>query len=626
MLRMKRKWMIVILCTLVVMYGSFGQVFAVEEEEEEGAVEMKEVVVTATRVPTAEREIGSSVTVITEEEIKAKGYTTVREVLKGSLGLDVVSTGGPGAGTSVFLRGANSYHTLVLIDGMEASDPSQTQRQYDLAQLTVGNIERVEIVRGPQSVLYGADAMGGVINIITKRRKEPTFYFGAEGGSYSTARQFLGLGAGNEWIDFSLDCSHIRTDGFSASDADLPGNMEDDAWENTTVSSRLGLAPTDWLDMGVSFRFHDGRTELDDGGGPNNDLEKYHVDKQEVFIRPNLQVNLFDGLWEQTLAYGLTIHNRYYDDHPWGDSKYYGQKHEISWQHNLYLHKVNTLTLGVEYEREGMESTYFDQDSTYTCSLFAQDQIKLFDISFTTVGIRWDNHEEFGDHVTFRVAQAFVFDKIGTTIKGSVGTGFRAPSLYELYSSYGDPNFDPEESVGWDVGAEQSLFDDRITLGVTYFHNEFDDLIDFNLVTYLYEQVDHAETWGVESFIKVFPFKDLSARVMYTYTNTDDDEGLPLLRRPMHKGGLNVCYRFLDERGTANLDVLFVGKRDDSVGGERVDLDEYVVVNLGASFKIHKYVELFAHIENLFDEDYEEAFGYGTPGFSVYGGVTLSIF
>jgi vitamin B12 transporter len=171
MLRMKRNWMIIVLCTMVVAFGSVGQVFAAEEE----AVELKEVVVTATRVPTLEGEIGSSVTVITEEEIKAKGYATAKDVLKGSLGIDVVSTGGPGAGTSVFLRGANSYHTLVLIDGMEVGDPSLMQRRFDLANLTVDNIERIEIVRGPQSVLYGADAMGGVINIITKRRKEPTF-------------------------------------------------------------------------------------------------------------------------------------------------------------------------------------------------------------------------------------------------------------------------------------------------------------------------------------------------------------------------------------------------------------------------------------------------------------------
>ena len=624
---MKRYWMIVVLCTIVVLFGTCGQLFAEE------AVELEEVVVTATKVPTSEREIGSSVTVITEEEIKAKGYTAVKEVLKGSLGLDVVSAGGPGAQTSVFLRGANGYHTLVLIDGMEAGDSSGTQRLFDFANLTVENIERIEIVRGPQSVLYGADAMGGVINIITKRWvKDPTLYVGAEGGSFSTARQFVGVGAANDWVDFSFAFSHIRTEGFSTIDEDLPGVEEDDPWENFTVSSRLGIAPTDWLDFGVSFRLHDGMTELDDGYF-YQDVEGYHMNKQELFIRPHLQVAAFNGFWEQTFAYGFTTHSKAFIDDPWGDSDYDGEKHEVSWQNNLYLHKTNTLTLGFEYEKEAAESTFMDPESAYTYSIFAQDQIKLFDISYTTLGVRWDHHKEFGDHTTFRVTQAFVFDKIGTTIKGSIGTGFRAPSLYELYAPpffgmpVGNPNLDPEESIGWDVGAEQSLFNDLIILGVTYFHNEFDDLIDYDFVLG-YVNVDDAETWGIESFIEVLPFKDLSARVMYTYTHTEDDEGLPLLRRPLHKAGLNARYRFLDDRGTANLDLLYVGERDDvnASVGSRVEVDDYVVVNLSGSFKVHKYVEVFARIENLFNENYEEVFGYGTPGISAYGGIKLIFF
>jgi len=628
-----RRYGIGIFLCIAIVFGCMGHLSAAETD----TTELEEVVVTATKVPTAEREIGSSVTVITEEEIKARGYTTAKEVLKGTLGLDVISNGGPGSQTSVFLRGANSYHTLILIDGMEMGDPSLVQRRFDLGNLTVDNIERIEIVRGPQSVLYGADAMGGVINIITKRgKKEPYVYAGVEGGSYDTFRQFAGVGAANEWANFSLAFSHIRTEGFSSADADLPGNKEDDGWENFTVSSRLGVTPSDWLDMGVSFRFHDGWTELDSGGGANQDVEDYHENKQEVFVRPYIKAQAFDGLWEQVLVYGFTNHDRAYRDNPGGDSDYEGEKHELSWQHNLYLHKTNTLTVGFEYENEAMKSV--DpwgppmDESAYTYSLFAQDQIKLFDISYTTLGVRWDHHKEFGDHATFRVTQAFVIDKTGTTVKGSIGTGFRAPSLYELYGPpwwgmpVGNPNLDPEESIGWDVGVEQSLFDELMTLGATYFHNRFDDLINYDYALG-YVNIDDAETWGIESFIEVLPFKDLSARVMYTYTHTEDEQGDPLLRRPAHKGSFNVCYRFLEGRGTANLDVLIVGERDDYnyyVGD--VEVDEYVVVNLSGSFKIHKYVELFARIENLFNEDYEEVYGYGTPGISAYGGIKLTFF
>ena len=629
------KTWIVIYSVLVIVFSPF-QTMAQEKIEEEVA-ELKEVVVTATRVPILEKEVGSSVTVITEEEIEAKGYSTVKEVLKGSLGLDVVSTGGPGAETSVFLRGANSYHTLVLIDGMGVGDPSLPQRQFNFANLTVDNIERVEIVRGPQSVLYGADAMGGVINIITKRgEKRPYLYMGAEAGSYSTWRGLAGTGFASEKADFSLAYSHTRTDGFSAADEDLPGNVEDDSWENTTVCTRAGVTPSDWIDMGVSFRFQKGRTDLDMGGGPYRDVEDYHLNRREVFGRPYINAVAFDGIWEQIFAYGFVDHRGEYINDPWGDSSYEGEKHEISWQHNLYIKEANTLTAGIEYEKEGMQSETpvgRMDESAYTHSLFAQDQIRLSDASFTTAGARWDRHKEFGSHVTFRVTQAFVTDKTGTKVKGSFGTGFRAPSLYELNAPafwgmpVGNPALDPEKSKGWDAGVEQSLLDDRLTVGVTYFANGFDDLINY-VYGLGYVNIEEAETRGVEAFIEAIPVKGLSTQLSYTYTETEDDQGERLIRRPLNKVGLNVCYRFLDGRGTANLDIPYVGERDDmdfsAFPARRVSLDDYAVVNLRGSFKVHRDLEVFGRIENLFDEDYEQAFGYGTPGFSAYGGMKLT--
>jgi vitamin B12 transporter len=605
-------------------------------QEEDDVIIMEENIVTATRVPTPTEEVGSSITVITAKDIEAKGYVTVQDVLKGTPGLDVVSNGGPGQMTSVFLRGANSYHTLVLIDGVEMNDPTGANRGFNFSNLTVDNIERIEILRGPQSPLYGADAMGGVINIITKKGEGmPKFYLGSEGGSYKTWREFAGASMGSERVNASVAFSHNSSDGFSSADDDLPGNDEDDKWENTSASARLGFVLSENADLDFIGRFQDGRTHIDMGGGANKDAEDYHVNEHKVFTRMQAHVFAFDGLWEQTLAYGFADHDREYRDYPYGDdSDFDGKKHEISWQNNFYFHETNTLTLGLEYEKEETDNHEDLDESAYTQSVFVQDQIKLGGFSFTTIGLRYDDHEEFGSETTFRITQAFLVKDLGTKFKGSYGTGFRAPSLYELYAPLwggmpvGNSDLDPEESEGWDIGIEQSLFNNYVNIGITYFYNDFDDLIDYDWVKG-YVNVNDAKTSGIESFIKIMPLDDLSVCLNYTYTDTEDDDGKRLIRRPLHKAGLNTCYRFL-KQGTANLDILYIGKRDDSywstMAGATKDivLDDYILVNLAGSFDICKHFQVFARIENLFDEDYNESYGYGTAGISAYGGVKLT--
>lgn len=605
------------------------------EANQEEEIKLAPIVVTATRMSTPTEEVGSAITVITAQEIEAKGYTTVEEVLKGTLGVDIASTGGPGSMSSAYLRGAQPYHTLVLIDGLKVGDPTNPQRAFNFANLTVDNIERIEIIRGPQSTLYGADAIGGVINIITKKGEgKPKFYFGSEGGTYQTVKEFGGATMGNERINFSLGFSHQNTDGFSAAAEELPGNKEDDGWGNTTVSTRMGYSFSDQVALDFTGRFLKGRTDLDGGGGPYQDIEDFRVNEQRVFARPNLKLLFFGGKWEQNLNYGFASQNRYYRDDPYGDSSYHGKRHEISWQNNFYLHPTNILTLGFEYEREGMDNQEDIDKFAYTSSVFAQDQVRLKDCWFTTLGVRWDDHKEFGSEVTFRITQAILFRNWDTKWQASYGTGFRAPSLYELYAPpfwglpVGNPNLDPEKSKGWDVGVEKSWLNNRLSLGVTYFYNDFDNLIQYNWATG-YVNISNAKSRGVESFIAITPFKELSFRFNYTYTDTEDDHGHRLLRRPLNKVGFNTSYRFLN-RANLNLDLIFVGKRKDRYWDSMtyttrdVNTDDYVVVNLSSTFDISEHFQIFGRIENLFDENYYEAYGYGTPGFSLYGGVKLS--
>ena len=190
----------------------------------------------------------------------------------------------------------------------------------------------------------------------------------------------------------------------------------------------------------------------------------------------------------------------------------------------------------------------------------------------------------------------------------------------------GNPELDPEESIGWDVGVEQEVFGGLLKAGVTYFENEVEDLIEY-ISGQGYVNIEEAESWGIEAFIEVGPWRGLSGRITYPYTDTEDDQGERLLRRPLNKVGASLSYRFLKERGRVGVHLLWVDEREDldwSVWpARRVELDDYTRVDLSASLKVHRNLEVFARVENLLDEDYEEAYGYGTPGFSAYGGVKV---
>ncbi|MDY6863862.1 MAG: TonB-dependent receptor [Thermodesulfobacteriota bacterium] len=596
---------------------------------------LDEVVVSATRTHTPVEEVGSSITVITNKEMEARGQRTVKDVIKGTLGLDVWTNGGPGSMSSVSLRGANPYHTLVLIDGVEMNDPTNMNRIFDFGNLMVDNIDRIEILRGPQSPLYGADAIGGVINIITKKGEgNPGFLIGSEGGSYNTWRKFGRASMGNKKLNASMAISHNGSDGFSSADDDMPGNSEDDKWENTTASTRVGYVFSEFLDMDFIARFRNSRIHLDNGGGPYQDQKDYHEDARKVFTRSRLNFITLDGLWEQIFIYGYANHTRDYKGSPYGDSDYDGEKHEISWQHNLYLNETNLLTMGLEHEIEKMDDHSALDVSSHTSSFFIQEQIKLGGFFFTTFGVRYDDHKEFGDKTTFRITQAILEKKWNTKLKGSYGTGFRSPSLYELYAPpfglipVGNSDLDPEESSGWDIGIERSFCKNRLTLGITYFFNDIDSLIDWDWSTG-YVNVNDARTEGVESFIELIPNKNISFCMNYTYTDTSDDDGSRLIRRPLHKIGFNTFYRFM-EKWNINLNILYVGKRDDSywdsISYETRDvvIDDYLVVNLSGSFDLSDRFRIVGRIDNLFDENYYESYGFGTSGFSAYGGINVT--
>lgn len=620
------------------------------QAENTGTQILEPVVVTATRTETPISQVGSAITMVTAEDIAARKVYSVADALRVVPGLDVMQSGGLGRNTSIFLRGAKSEHTLVLIDGIEMNDPSSTAGAFDFGNLTVDSIERIEVLRGAQSSLYGSDAIGGVINIVTKKGEgRPRVQFTGEGGSYDTYKVGGGVSGGNQRLHGSLSASHFETGGFSSSDRRM-GNRERDGHENTTVAARLGGRALDNLDLDWTLRYNDAWADIDNNFKPTDDPNHINA-SQQLATRGQSRLNLFDGIWEQTLGIAYSLIDRVYLNRK--DSShttvfdstrfaYTGDKIKANWQNNLNLHESYTLSFGIENEEESMLAETVSRKSANTTGYFLQNQIRLLDRSFTTAGIRYDDHNRFGGKMTWRANQVFAISETGTRLKGSWGTGFKSPTLYQLMAPalielpfcappkgcpIGNPNVMPETSRGWDAGFDQNLGTDKASIGASYFNNRFNQLIDFDFIVG-YKNVASASSEGVESFLEVRPLTDLTVRGAYTYTRTHDDStGKRMFQRPTHKGSFDADYRFLD-KAHLHLNIALVGDRDFSdflsFPPGRKTLAGYALVNLAADYEFTKNLLLFARVDNVFDKAYQEVYGFGTSGAAGYAGFTFS--
>ena len=634
------------------MLVSFSTQLQAQNNTSDTALELPNMVVTATRTETPEDEVGSAITVISAEDIVAKRITNVADALRTVPGLDVIRSGGIGQPTAVYLRGANANHTLVLVDGVEMNDPSSPNGAFDFANLQTDNIERIEVVRGAASAAYGSDAMGGVINVITKKGQGATKYTAtAEGGSYDTWKTTGAISGSTERINYSLDASRMETAGFSAADHTM-GNTDPNGHRNNTVSGRSGIKVNDNLDLGLTLRYNEGKTFNDDCGGVSCDNTGNYNTFNELFTRGFGHLKLFDGLWEQTIgsAYSRTDRNNVTVFNPASLNSYgnsiaanLGEKVKLDYQSIFNVHKASTITLGVEEEADSLSSSAASPDlygtnasipqkTMNTISGYLQDQINLFDSSFTTVGVRYDDNNRFGGHETWRVNELYNFKETGTRLKGNYGTGFKAPSLNQLYDTiYGSGNasLKPETSVNWDAGLEQDIIRKKVMAGVSYFNNNFDNLIDFlKVAPYTNNNISRAKVSGVETFLELHPINDLTFRGTYTYQQTLNlVTDIQLLHRPRNKASFDADYQFV-EKAHVHLNVLMVGQKADSayISGESVPLTigSYALLNLAGSYDVHKNVQLFARIDNVLNKQYEEVYGYGTSGVAGYGGVKLA--
>jgi len=602
----------------------FAQIAIAEQVEGQ----TQQVVISATRIATPIGNLGSTVTVITGEQLESEQQQLVVDALRQVPGVDVRRQGGPGSLSTVFIRGAESDHTLVLIDGVKIHDTAAPGGGAVLDHLTVDNIERIEVLRGPQSSLYGAEAIGGVINIVTKKGAgAPTFSLSVEAGSHQTAVERFSSSGGNDTVNYSLSVARFDSDGFSSLAADTTG--EKDPYRNTSFGGRFGVDVSEQLGIDLYLRFIDSQIEFDDNFfGVHNTTQ---TDSEQFIAKVEPYLTLMDGSWRQKL--GVSVHDLKRENLGSLPSVFDSTNFTVDWQNDIIVHDDHTLTFGVEYEHETADFGNVQSANTHNVGFYAQDQMTLGDRVFATIGARVDDHDDFGSDFTYRAACAYKHLETDTTVRGSIGTGFKAPSLEDLYDSttfVNNPNLKAETSTGFDLGVEQDLFDNKVTAGATYFFNDIEDMVFFDLTTFLLGNLGDAETNGVELFVAATPIENVSARLSYTYTDTEVKQGQGtfgpqpsgrLLRRPLHNISFDLTVsELLQGKAEVALSVQHVGDRDDTGG----IADAYTVVNLYGRYRVSENVELFARVENLFDEQYQELAGYNSADASAFGGVRIT--
>lgn len=621
-----------------------------DPQDKTGSALRRDIVVTATRLETPEKKVGSSLTVITGEELARSHKAYVLEALEDVLGLSTLRNGGPGATASVSIRGAGSEHTLFLLDGLELNDPINPSRSYDLAHLSLSQVERVEILRGPQGLLYGSDALGGVVNIITRAgRGKPRLTLASSAGTLQTLTSDLGLSGSGRKTDYLLSLFHERTAGISAASSAYPGNVEKDGYRNLSLAARFGYAPRPTKSLTLTVKAVEARTELDNFGGPGGDDPNSRQDYGTLLVRGQYRGLAASGRWEQALSVSWLGARREYrnpvdDGHPQDrdEGLYRSDIFKLDWQNNFSLHPAHTLTAGFELEQERGRSDYVSESAWGTveasfpsvragsAGVYLLDRWEYRDRFFVTAGVRADRHSQAGPAVTFRVAPAYLVAATGTRIKATLGTGFKSPSLYQLFAPgtswgpIGNPALRPERATGWDAGVEQSFMKDRLVFGLAYFENSFRDLVDFDFQTG-YVNIGRARTRGLEASAESRPAAGVRLGASYTRLSArNEDAGTELLRRPRDKFSADAAARFLGRFDVA-ITVLYVGRRLDRDFGaypyQTVGLPGYVLLGAVLSTAVGPRLELFARFDNILGTRYEQVWGYGAPGFSLTTGI-----
>ncbi len=563
------------------------------------------IVVTATRFSTSANDLPASIEVISGEEWDRKGGQA-ENALSGVTGLTVTPTGGPGQTRSLLLRGSDSSQTLVLVNGIPVNDPLQIGRSFDFGQIPINEIDHVEVIKGPQSILYGSNAMGGVVQIFSKKASSQA-RARVEGGSYGTGRAHFSVNG--------FRAAYERTDGISARDS-REGNHERDEHRAWTVGGTQEFPIHEKLALRVHAQYRDAKTDLDTFSG--DALGTYVQNRQMLFRQEAIYLPRENIEWRSAASYSA-FERDYHEATP---TYYEAQivKAETMVRKSFSVHQ---LSAGAELWRDsGRSSEITGRRQFQSGGFYLYDQLAWKRLQLS-LGARVDIHNEHGTAVTEGYGLGLWLLPQTFRVKGNLGSAFKAPSLYQTYSAYGSQALLPERSRGWDAGLH--FVNGPWESELVWYENRFHDLIGFNTTTNKYYNVNAALTYGLEWSLRA-PLGPLGLRNALTTTRAvDRTTGQHLLRRPQLSNTLELSYEKAARYG-GGLSFRYVGKRDDSHPLQgAVKMPTFLVINADAFYQLREGTKLRARGENLGNRHYQEVAGYGTPGLSGYLGLETDL-
>ena len=634
------------------------------------------VVVTATRLPVAEDESPADVTVIPAEEMAERQTDRVADALRDVPGVAVAQTGAPGQLTSVFIRGLESQHTQVLIDGVPINQG--LAGAFDFADLTGDGLSRIEVDRGPQSTLYGPSALAGTIQLFTRRgddggqSKPFTFDAESEGGTFDTYRErfdvagvigsapmYTSVQSGTDkdtgkatFTDYAHNPPGVFDYSVAFSRVDTDNDRQNNDYRNTAVLANVGFAPNAFAlgsPGGNAPRFGLLVTYSDSVAASPDDIYDFRpIDRlttERQLYAPNVDWQI-TRWWHQHLVLDYDTERQV--DNPNQDG-FYGptrgqfDRYQLDDQNDFTITRWLTLTAGVFYTQEfatqrapfvsqafGPEPQ-FTKDYTDEVGVFGQLSITPFKNALLVGGGRYDDFNRFGGQGTYRVAGSYLYQKTGTTVRSSVATGFSPPTPQDRIFG-NNLNLDPERDFGYDFGFEQGAFKDRLRFGSNYFHNNLTNTIGYTSDFLKLENLGSARTLGVEAFARWEPVSWLFLHASYTWldavstsnANVDLPEGSRLLRQPRNEFFASLGVR--PYKGLSlSMEVKEVNAREDIDPRTfaRVDAPDYTLLRLLADYAVNEHLHVYGRIENLTDEHYQEVLGYPGLGRGFFGGAAV---
>lgn len=629
-----------------------------------------EITLTADRIPTSIQRTGSAVTVISAEDVQKRNQGSLVDALRSVPGLDISEAGGPGATTAIRLRGANAGQTLVMIDSVRANDPGGASGEFDGAIIAPGLIDRVEVLRGPQSALYGSDAIGGVVNIITKKgRGKPVFSLGIEGGSYGTLGTTGSMSGSTGPWSYALSGTAQGSEGFSRYGYRIGrlgtanningvsgGKLEADGYSRFGGFGRFGYDP------GTGFRFNLGLMRVDTdqkydaafGTFPDTPATarrqfsqvsaQFELDTFDRALTHSLQLfaNRIDRQFEDvTLSRVLGVMRETSRTITDFNGSRFGAEYQATWR----LQQFGSLIAGGRWEQERADSFSTNvipapgpktrtlgvsQDTTSAFALWQWPATERLNFSF---GGRFDKVSDSDGFPTWRATMSYRILETGTKLRASAGTGAKAPTLFQRFSpQFGTPGLDPERSFGFDAGIDQDFLNGRLTISVTYFSNQIRNLINFQSgppclatqVSGCYVNVARATTSGVEIGAKATLIDGwLAANLAYTYLDARDKRTERLLaRRAPHSGRfafqITPTSQILIEPSVVLMSHRFSGDN------ETQRLAPYARFDIRAQYQWNEMWRAHVRAENVTNARYQDVFNYGTTGRAFYAGLTAT--